>query len=50
MLATPLIWRSDLHALEISSFSRPYHAVIRVFDAAGNMIETHEHAGEFKEP
>jgi hypothetical protein len=23
---------------------------ICVFDAAGNMIETHEHKGEFKEP
>ena len=24
-------------------------AVIRVYDAAGKVIETHEHAGEFKE-
>jgi hypothetical protein len=24
-------------------------AVIRVYDEAGDMIETHEHAGEFKE-
>jgi len=24
-------------------------AVIRVYDAAGNVIETHEHAGQFKE-
>jgi hypothetical protein len=23
-------------------------AVIRVYDAAGNVIETHEHAGDFK--
>ena len=30
-------------------FSRSYDAVIRVYDAAGNVIETHEHAGEFKE-
>ena len=29
---------------------RPYTAVIRVYDEAGNGIETHEHAGEFKEP
>jgi hypothetical protein len=28
---------------------RAYDAVIRVYDAAGNVIETHEHAGEFKE-
>jgi hypothetical protein len=28
---------------------RPQNAVIRVYDAAGNVIETHEHAGEFKE-
>jgi hypothetical protein len=25
-------------------------AVIRVFDEAGNVIDTHEHAGDFKEP
>jgi len=31
-------------------FSRSPDAVIRVYDAAGNVIETHEHAGEFKEP
>ena len=24
--------------------------VIRVYDNAGNVIKTHEHAGEFKEP
>jgi hypothetical protein len=23
--------------------------VIRVYDSAGNVIETHEHAGDFKE-
>ena len=28
---------------------RPRTAVIRVYDEAGNVIETHEHAGEFKE-
>jgi hypothetical protein len=30
-------------------FSRSHDAVIRVYDEAGNMIETHEHAGDFKE-
>ena len=30
-------------------FSRSHDAVIRVYDDAGNVIETHEHAGEFKE-
>ena len=29
--------------------SRSHDAVIRVYDEAGNVIETHEHAGEFKE-
>jgi hypothetical protein len=29
---------------------RSHNAVIRVLDEAGNVIETHEHAGEFKEP
>jgi hypothetical protein len=30
--------------------SRSHDAVIRVYDAAANVIETHEHAGEFREP
>jgi hypothetical protein len=30
-------------------YSRSYLAVIRVYDGAGNVIEAHEHAGEFKE-
>jgi hypothetical protein len=30
-------------------FSRSHRVVIRVYDAAGNVIETHEQAGEFKE-
>jgi hypothetical protein len=25
-------------------------ALIRVYDAAGNVIDTHEHKGDFKEP
>jgi len=29
--------------------SRSAEAVIRVFDASGNVIETHEHTGDFKE-
>jgi hypothetical protein len=30
-------------------FSRSHDAVIRVYDDAGNVIETHEQAGECKE-
>ena len=29
--------------------SRSHDTVIRVYDAAGNVIETHEHKGDFKE-
>ncbi len=29
-------------------YSHSHDAVIRVYDAAGNVIETHEHAGDFK--
>jgi hypothetical protein len=29
--------------------SRSQDAVIRVYDQAGNVIETHEHKGDFKE-
>ena len=30
--------------------SRSHNAVIRVYDKAGSVIATHEHAGDFKEP
>ena len=30
-------------------FSRSHSAVIRVYDNAGNLIETHQHAGDFKD-
>ena len=30
--------------------SRSHNAAIRVYDDAGNVIETHEHAGDFREP
>jgi hypothetical protein len=29
--------------------SRSHHAVIRVYDESGNVIQTHEHKGDFKE-
>jgi hypothetical protein len=29
--------------------SRSHHVMIRVYDDAANVIETHEHAGDFKE-
>ena len=29
--------------------SRSHGAVIRVYDATGNVIETHDHKGDFKE-
>jgi hypothetical protein len=36
---------SDTH----SNCSRSHHAVIRVYDESGNVIQTQEHAGDFKE-
>jgi len=30
--------------------SRSHDAMIRVYDDAGNVIDPHEHKGEFKEP
>ena len=29
-------------------YSRSHDAVVRVYDNAGNVIETHEHKGDFK--
>jgi hypothetical protein len=38
-------------AVDYAKFrSRSHDAVIRVYDQAGNVIETHEHAGEFVDP
>jgi hypothetical protein len=38
-------------AIEHAKFrSRSHDAVIRVYDAQGNVIETHEHKAKFKEP
>jgi len=38
-------------AISYATFrSRSHDAVIRVYDDAGNVIETYEHKGEFKEP
>jgi hypothetical protein len=31
-------------------YSQSHDAVIRVYDAAGNVVETHEQAGDSKEP
>jgi hypothetical protein len=33
-----------------SQYSRAHDAVIRVYDEASAVIETHEHKGDFKEP
>jgi hypothetical protein len=38
------------NAVDYARFrSRSHNAVVRVYDEAGNVIETHEHAGDFKE-
>jgi hypothetical protein len=40
--------RNVYHYAKAYSGSHP--AVIRGYDEAGNVIETHEHTGDFKEP
>jgi hypothetical protein len=38
------------HTISYAKFrSRSHDAVIRVYDEAGDVIETHEHKGDFKE-
>jgi hypothetical protein len=46
------LWYLEVHqAIDFAKHqSRSLDAVIRVYDAAGNVIERHEHVGEFKEP
>jgi hypothetical protein len=44
------LWYGEPNAIGYAKFfSRSHDAVIRVYDEAGNVIETHEHKGEFKE-
>jgi hypothetical protein len=31
-------------------YSRSHHALVRVYDDVGNVIETHCHRGDFREP
>jgi hypothetical protein len=38
------------NAVDYAKFpSRSHHAVVHVYDEAGNVIETYEHPGDFKE-
>jgi hypothetical protein len=46
------VWRAERGQQRIGyamHSSRSHDAVIRVYDDAGNVIETHEHTGDFKE-
>jgi hypothetical protein len=48
------LWYGDANAVAnaigyAEHYSSSHDAVIRVYDAAGNVIETHEHKGDFKE-
>ena len=43
------LWYGEPDAIGYAEhYSRSHDAVIRVYDEAGNVIEAHEHAGEFK--
>ncbi len=49
------LWYGEPNAVEnaigyAKHRSRSHLAVIRVYDDAGNVIQTHQHKGEFKEP
>jgi hypothetical protein len=48
--AGPDAVRNAVAYAKYRSWSRSHKAIILVFDESGNVIETHEHAGEFKEP
>ena len=45
------LWYEDASAAVIPKHSsRSHHVAIRVYDEAGNVVKTHEHAGDFTEP
>ena len=41
--------QSEMRLVYAKFYSRSHDPVIRVYDEAGNAIETHEQAGDFKE-
>jgi len=41
--------RSAMQSGYAKFYSRSHDAAIRVYDEAANVLETHQHAGEFKE-
>ena len=44
------LWYGDPNAISYAKFfSRSHDAVIRVYDEAGNVIQAHEQASEFKD-
>jgi hypothetical protein len=48
------LWYADPDAISnaigyAKFYSRSHDAVIRVYDDVGNVIETHEHKGDFKD-
>jgi hypothetical protein len=48
------LWYAEPHAVSSAVgyakfYSSSHRAVIRVYDETGNVVETHEHAGDFKE-
>jgi hypothetical protein len=44
------LWYDERDAIDYAKFrSRSHDAVIRVYDEAGNVIETHKHTRDFKE-
>ena len=46
-----LLYLEVREAVDYAKFYRQSHdAVIHVYDAAGNVIKTHEHKGDFVEP
>jgi hypothetical protein len=47
-IRSPVVRRAERNRVR-EVFSHSHDAVIRIYDAAGNVIETYEHAGDFKE-
>jgi hypothetical protein len=45
------LWYGEPDAISYAKFfSRSHDAVIRVYDEAGNVIQTLDYKGDFKEP
>jgi hypothetical protein len=42
-------WIAEANKKDVETLTNLHGAIMRVYNSSGNVIETHEHTGDFKE-